>query len=405
MKFDIFFSICQTEVEGYLPDERVMFLNFFDQVQLADELGAGCAWVAETHLSCQVQKQNPGAVIPHFKGEIGLNTDIFQLAHIIFARTKNLEVGSAILNIQCNGGPIARAETLKTCLALHGLDPAEKRKLQIGFAGGRFPFSNKPYGVYPRNEVEKAAWPVLKTKIFQEATEIFLRFVRGDVFSSEEVSAGVKALRREDFRSDQDWEKVLAAHGAPADVVRCEPFWRFDKVGVIPFEPRLDLLQLTIGAHDAATQDFANQFLPVGVFNLSITPSNQIEATHQRMLGAYHPDGGPWRRTMMPRTVLVFVDDSPGVSDAEKARRARARANKALEVYWLALQGTLDPVRIEQAVNNALVGSPAMVRDQMAERFHADDRLMLWFDFNNHDNEGVKQNMRWFMERVAPHFA
>ena len=187
MKFDIFFSICQTEVDGYLPSERVMWQNYFDQLQLADQLGFGCAWLAETHLSCQIQKQNPGAVIPEFKGEIGLNTDIFQMAHIVFAKTRNLEVGSAILNIQCNGGPIARAESLRTCLGLHGLDPSERRKLQIGFASGRFPFSNHPYGVHPRNELETAAWSALRGKVFQEASEIFLRLVRGDIFSSAEV--------------------------------------------------------------------------------------------------------------------------------------------------------------------------------------------------------------------------
>ena len=108
MKFDIFFSICQTEVDGYTPNEKQMFLNFFDQLELADQLGFGVGWVAETHLSCQVQKENPSAVIPQFKGEIGLNTDIFQLAHLVFSRTKNIEVGSAIRNIQCNGGPIEK---------------------------------------------------------------------------------------------------------------------------------------------------------------------------------------------------------------------------------------------------------------------------------------------------------
>ena len=30
---------------------------------------------------------------------------------------------------------------------------------------------------------------------------------------------------------------------------------------------------------------------------------------------------------------------------------------------------------------------------------------MLWFDFSNHNNDEVKQNMRWFMERVAPYFS
>ena len=90
MRFDIFFSICQTPVDGYTPSERKMFENFFSQAFLADELGCGTAWVAETHLSCQIQKRNPGAVIPHFEGEIGLNTDILQLAHVLFAKTKLL---------------------------------------------------------------------------------------------------------------------------------------------------------------------------------------------------------------------------------------------------------------------------------------------------------------------------
>jgi len=403
MKFDVFFSICQTEVDGYTPSEQEMMLNFFDQVRLADQLGVGCAWVAETHLSCQVQKQNKGAVIPHFKGEIGLNTDIFQVAHKIFGMTRNMDVGSAILNIQCNGGPIARAEAVKTCLLLHGLDPAEKRKLQIGFASGRFPFSNIPYGVKPRNDWEAAGWSVMKGKIFREATEIFLRFIKGEVFSSDEVTK--HSLRREDFRNDEAWEKVLAAYGKTVEAIDLKPFWEFDKVGVIPNDPRLDLLWLTIGSHDPAIQDFANTLYPTGVFNLSITPTPQIEAAHERMREAFHPDGGPWQRWYMPRTVLVFIDDTSGISEEEKHRRARERAEKALSNYWKALQGTIDPERIAQAVDNALVGSPASIRQQMKERFHGDDRLMLWFDFNNHDNENVKQNMTWFMEQVAPHFS
>src|SRR5687767_9835208 len=127
MEFDCFFSISQTPVNGYMPSERVMFENFFDQVRLADELGMGTAWVAESHLSTEVQKRNPGAVIPHFVGEIGLNTDILQLAHVIFAQTKRIGVGSAIMNILCNGGPIAAAERIKTFLTLHGLKENEQR--------------------------------------------------------------------------------------------------------------------------------------------------------------------------------------------------------------------------------------------------------------------------------------
>ncbi len=405
MKWDIFFSICQTEVDGYMPNERQMWQNFFDQVQLADELGFGTAWVAETHLSCQVQKQNPGAVIPHFKGEIGLNTDILQVAHKVFANTRRLNVGSAIRNILCNGGPMAHAEAIRTFLSLHGLNPGEKRILDLGFASGRFPFSNTPYGIRPRTLTETAAWPALRGKIFMEATEIFLRFLRGDVFSSKDVTP--KVLTRFDFRTDEDWAKVQQAHVAEggdskATEIRVAPFWVFDKVGVIPFEAPLDLLRLTIGAHWPEVQHLANRYMPVGVFNLSITPTNQIESTHERMKKHFHADGGEWTRAHMPRTVLVFVNDDKGVSLDERRARARKAATHATENYWKAIEGTLDPAKITQAVDNALVGAPEDVIEQARDRFHPDDRLMLWFDFNNHDNDSVKQNMRTFMEKVAP---
>src|SRR5437868_13175807 len=198
-----------------MPDERTMFSNFFEQVELADQLGFGTAWIAESHLSTEVQKTNPGAVIPHFVGEIGLNTDILQLATRIFARTKQIGVGSAILNILCNGGPIAHAERIKTFLALHGLDPNERRILTIGFASGRFPFINIPYGIVPRNVVEEAAWPVMKNKIFGEATEIFLRLLQGETLNSSMITP--RTLRRADFRGDADWQRVLNAHGRSAE--------------------------------------------------------------------------------------------------------------------------------------------------------------------------------------------
>ncbi len=40
--------------------------------------------------------------------------------------------------------------------------------------------------------------------------------------------------------------------------------------------------------------------------------------------------------------------------------------------------------------------------EKMVKRFHPEDRLMLWFDFFNHDSERVRRNMRNFMEKVAP---
>ena len=77
-------------------------------------------------------------------------------------------------------------------------------------------------------------------------------------------------------------------------------------------------------------------------------------------------------------------------------------ATEANNAYWSAIQGTIDPVKLAVAVDNALVGHPDTVVEQMKERFHPDDRLMLWFDFNNHDNESVRSDMTTFMEKVAP---
>ncbi|HVE73091.1 MAG TPA: LLM class flavin-dependent oxidoreductase [Thermoanaerobaculia bacterium] len=394
MELDIFFSICQTEVHGYLPSERVMFENFFEQIELADRLGFGTAWVAESHLSTEVQKTNPGAVIPHFVGEIGLNTDILQLAYRVFARTRQIGIGSAIMNILCNGGPIAAAERIKTFLTLHGLDPEEKRILTIGFASGRFPFINIPYGIVPRNAVEEAAWPVVKNKIFEEAAEIFLRLIRGETLSSGDIAR--RTLSRKDFRTDADWQRVVDAHGQPADEIPLQPRWSFPNLKIVPQEPRLDLLRLSIGSHDPGTQIFANTILPVGVFNLSITSGDEIEKTNERMEKHYHPDGGPWHRRLMPRTVLVFINDD--------AAKAAEEARDALSNYWRALEGTLDEEKVRRATNNALVGDAEQISRQMAERFDPEDRLMLWFDFNNHDSKRVMKNMNDFMTRVAPRF-
>jgi alkanesulfonate monooxygenase SsuD/methylene tetrahydromethanopterin reductase-like flavin-dependent oxidoreductase (luciferase family) len=317
VEFDIFFSICQTDVAGYVPSERVMFENFFEQIELADELGFGTAWVAESHLSTEVQKTNPGAVIPHFVGEIGLNTDILQLGHRVFTRTKRIGIGSAIMNILCNGGPIAAAERIRTFLTLHGLDPNEQRLLTVGFASGRFPFINVPYGIVPRSALEAAAWPVVKNRIFEEATEIFLRLLRGETLHSGMMAT--RTLQRSDFRTDADWQRVLEAHGTHTDAIALEPRWRFPNLKIVPQEAPMHLLRLSIGSHDPATQLFANTILPVGVFNLSITPGDEIEKTNERMKTAYHPDGGGWHRRLMPRTVLVFINDD-GAKAAEEAR-------------------------------------------------------------------------------------
>jgi len=310
----------------------------------------------------------------------------------VFARTKRIGMGSAIMNILCNGGPIAAAERIRTFLALHGLDPDEKRILTVGFASGRFPFINVPYGIVPRNPVESAAWPVVKNKIFEEATEIFLRLLQGETLNSTMIAP--RPLRRTDFRTDADWQRVQEAFGQYADEVPLEQRWTFPNLKIVPQESRMDLLRLSIGSHDPGTQIFANTIMPVGVFNLSITPGDEIEKTNERMKDHYHPAGGGWQRRLMPRTVLVFINDDPA--------KAADEARDALSNYWRALEGTLDEEKVRRATNNALVENAEIIIGQMKERFHPQDRLMLWFDFNNHDSARVMKNMSDFMERVVP---
>ena len=407
MDYDVFFSISQTPVDGRLPSEAQMFRSFFEQVQAADELGFGVAWVAESHLSSEVQKRNRRPVIPHWQGEVGLNADFLQLAQAIFARTRSIEVGAAVMNILCMGGPIAHAERVGVFLNLHGLDPEERRRLHVGFASGRFQFMNEASGIVPRDAVERAAWKALKGLIFREATEIFLRLLRGEVICSEDV--GETALRRSHFRSEEDWAAVQDAarerDGQAGDSIPVRRRWDFEHLKIVPQEFRRDLLQLVVGSHEPDLQDFANTLLPVQVFNLSITRPDVIEATHARMQGRYHPAGGTWERGHMPRTVFVFLNHEPGSSPEQRSEAARAEADAALGAYWTALEGTLDPQKVERAADNALVGNAHEVAEQIRQRFHEDDRLMLWFDFFNHDSARVVRNMRAFMEHVAPEVA
>jgi alkanesulfonate monooxygenase SsuD/methylene tetrahydromethanopterin reductase-like flavin-dependent oxidoreductase (luciferase family) len=408
MIFDIFLSICQNDVEGYKPNEREMFESFFKQVKLADELNFKTAWVAETHLSCQIQKQNKAAVIPNFNGEIGLNTDLLQLAHLVFAQTKNINIGSAIRNILCNGGPIAHAEAVKTFLTLHSLHHDTNRKLELGFASGRFPFSNRPYGIIPRNKLEEKAWPVLNGRIFLQATEIFLRLLNGEVLSIDDISPIV--IKKEHFRDLNDWQEIIELYNkqnnssGPIDEIQIPSVWNFEKVGVIPFDAPLEYLNLTIGAHWAEAHEVANRYRPCGVFNLSITPPEVIEATHERMKKVFHHSGGAWKRSHMPRTVLVFISDNEKISRKENDEIAKQKAMAANKAYWTAIQGTIDPIKLAVAVDNALYGHPETIIEQMKQRFNKEDRLMLWFDFNNHNNQDVCDSMSSFMKKVAPHF-
>jgi alkanesulfonate monooxygenase SsuD/methylene tetrahydromethanopterin reductase-like flavin-dependent oxidoreductase (luciferase family) len=392
MEFDIFCSLARTPVGGRLPDEATVLRDFLRQAEAADRLGYGTLWVAESHYSIQLQKTHRRPVVPHWQGDIGLNTDICQLAAQVFARTRRIEVGSAIMNIVGNGGPLPAAERVATALSWHGLDPGEHRKLYVGFAGGRFDYINRLTGVVPRAGWEERAWPQVRTAALREATEVFLRLLTGEGLSSADVEP--PRLRRDDFPDDAAWDDARRGAGARGDEIVVPRRWEFERTALVPADWRRELWQPVLGSHDPWLQVRANDIAPVRVFNLSITPPEVIEATHERMRRAFHPAGGPWRRGYLPRTTLVFVD-------ADRAR-AHERATAALGAYWHALEGTLDPARLRRDVRNALIGTPGDVAAQITERFHPDDRLMLWFDFFDHDGDRVIDGMTAMMEEVVP---
>ena len=408
MKHDIFFSISQTPgVAGDTPTEKEMFDNYFEQLKHADSLGFGVGWIAQAHLSTETQKSNSQPVVPHWQGEVGLCTDFTQLALESFRATKNIDIGSAVVSILASGGPIAQAERVaNTVQFLSRFD--NTRKLHLGFSAGRFEFMARPYGITPRNEWEKAAWKALRGQIFIEASEIFLRLLRGDTVNSNTVTKTV--LTRDNFRSDDDWLEVQTAYqkysadsdGSKPSKIVIPNRYNFEDISIVPNNWPRERLQLIAGTHDPNAQKFVNSFLPVRVFNLSITSPKIIDETHERMAQFYHTTGGKWQRSYMPRTSFVFINDEANLSESEKSMAAKSEASAALQAYWNALEGTIDPEKVSKAANNALIGNCEEVAKQIVERFHPDDTIMAWFDFFNHDSARVCRNMSAYMEKVVP---
>jgi hypothetical protein len=199
-------------------------------------------------------------------------------------------------------------------------------------------------------------------------------------------------------------EAAIKLHNleSPPESIKIAPRYEFEEIKTIPQKWRRDLLNLIVGSHDPSLQIEVNKWAPVQVFNLSITPPHLINQTHERMTEHYHPDGGTWNRNMMPRTVMVFVNDEEGLTSEQRSAAAQDEARAALTTYWNALEGTIDPAKVERATDNAVIGNVEEVRSQIIDRFHPEDRLMCWFDFFNHDSDRVMRNMEAFMTKVAP---
>lgn len=380
MQFDVFHSIGRIDSLPKRLSDKDVFRGFFDQLSLSDELGFGTIWVAESHFSSEVQKRHKQPVIPHYQGEVGINCDSPQLAQMIMARTKRIGFGTAIYNIVGgNGGPIAAADRIRS-LAFLNQFAGTPRKLDIGIASGRFPFINRPFGILPRNDFESRNWQAYSRLILCEASEIFLRLFHGESISSSDIT-----------------RRVVDDSGTPY-----EPRWQFDEMMLVPGLSDADKKRVTfvLGSHDPAVQEAALTWADCDIFNLSFTAPDQIDAVHAAMGRRYENTNRSWDRSRMPRTVLVFIDES--------SKRAHQRANECFDIYIEAMRGTAAVPDKDILMSRALIGDPVEVRDQLSpenpRRFHRDDRMMLWFEFNQPDSGEICRQMRLFAEKVAPHF-
>ena len=101
----------------------------------------------------------------------------------------------------------------------------------------------------------------------------------------------------------------------------------------------------------------------------------------------------------MPRTVLVFID--------ETSKKAHARANQCFDTYIEAMRGTAAVPDKSILMERALIGDPREILEQLSpdnpRRLHKDDRLMLWFEFNQTDSSDICRQMSLFAEKVMPH--
>jgi alkanesulfonate monooxygenase SsuD/methylene tetrahydromethanopterin reductase-like flavin-dependent oxidoreductase (luciferase family) len=395
MIFDLFHSVSDPVVDGRRSGAVKALQAFLDQATLAERLGMDTVWMAESHFSSETQKSTSVATIPRFRGEVGLNCDSFQWMHELARRTRTINLGTAIHNIVGgSGGPIASADRVNSLHFIARNFWSPSRVVRIGVASGRFPYQNVAFGLVPRGPIEEALWPTLRPKAFLEALEIFLRLLRGEALSSDAVTAPVVTEAEARAALGERFSEIARTLRFPYPARRR---WEFEALSLVPAADPSERLEIVLGSADPLALEIAHRYWDVGLFNLSFTPPAQIEALHQRMDGLARAAGRRWHRSRLPRTVLVFIDPDRA--------RARALADAALDTYVEAMRGTAAVPDKAVLLERALVGDPAEVRDQLSpgnpRGFHPDDRLMLWFEFNQLDGQAVERRMRLFFDEVV----
>lgn len=391
MIFDLFHSISDPLIDGKQVGAARAYEAFLGQTELAESLGFDTVWLAESHFSSETQKNTSVATIPNFFGEVGLNCDSFQFFHWIASRTKRIGLGTAIHNIVGgSGGPIASADRVNFLRFINSQE--WNRTIRIGVASGRFPYQNTPFGVVPRDAVEKDFWPTAARVAFLEALEIFLRLLSGEELSSTDTRRW-KVLE-EDLASYPAPDALKGRYSFP---VSLSPRWSFERLKLVPPPPRDDPFRVVLGSSDPKALEVALPLWDIDLFNLSFTPPAQIDALHAKMGALCAERGRQWERQRLPRTVLTFID--------KDRKKARALAEWVLDAYIEAMRGTAQVPDKGVLLSRALIGDAAEIRDQLSpedpRRLHPDDRLMLWFEFNQSDDEAIRRRMIYFAEEVA----
>ena len=143
-----------------------------------------------------------------------------------------------------SGGPIAQAERIANTLQLLAVNN-DSRKLHVGFSAGQFDHG-RPYGIVPRNPVEVAVARI-EGQIFLEASEIFLRLLRGDVVNSDSIRS--TTLTRQNFRSDEDWQRVQEANGSDDEAISIDRRYVFEDLHIVP-NTLTEINWFSLGTHD-----------------------------------------------------------------------------------------------------------------------------------------------------------
>ncbi len=395
MIFDLFHSISDPVVAGKSLGAARSVEQFLAQTKLAEAFGFDTVWLAESHFSSEVQKRTSVATIPEFHGEVGLNGDSFQWFHLLRSQTKKINLGTGIHNIVGgSGGPIASADRVNTLNFINSKFWEESRTLRLGIASGRFPYQNTPFGISPRTSGEEDFWLFIKRTIFLEALEIFLRLLKGETLASKDLSRHYVSYEEVAKRYPDKIDNWQRKYAFPWTI---PPRWDFEALKLVPEPLESAGLRIVLGSADPEAFELGSKYWDLDLFNLSFTPPDEINRLHAKITEMNREKGRGWSRSRLPRTVMVFIDPD--------RQKAQTLANFVLDTYIEAMRGTAAVPDKAVLLQRALIGDACEVRDQLhpdnPRKFHADDRLILWFEFNQLDGKAVENQMRYFYEQVV----